>query len=239
MGLIYIVTSKKQITTKPSTYCTRCIERTTISTRVCIFVRKLTISILPAADTVIARVGNLYAKTAFCQKDGVWRWDSHAANYGILYGETEPRTSADVAESDDWSRLHYTPRILCQNCKLSEPGWGIRSAILKIALNDHRCTPIKSHRIFINPFASTTITWHVQYPFVNVSFLLLRYEYGARGESRFARYPHCYVMWRFLTTGMVASQCPSPVVKGCPAPDVLPHTSNIGVFKSAKIMIPQ
>ena len=39
--------------------------------------------------------------------------------------------------------------------------------------------------------------------------LHLKYEYGARSESRFASYSHCRVTWCPLTTGTVASQCPS------------------------------
>ena len=53
------------------------------------------------------------------------------------------------------------------------------------------------------------ITWHFQFRPVNVSILHLKYEYCARSESRFACYPHCYVMWCPLTTGIVASQFPS------------------------------
>ena len=54
-----------------------------------------------------------------------------------------------------------------------------------------------------------TITWHFQFRPVNVSILHLKYEYRARSESRFACYPHCYVTWCPLTTGIVASQFPS------------------------------
>ena len=55
----------------------------------------------------------------------------------------------------------------------------------------------------------TIITWHFQFHPVNVSILHLKYDYRARSESRFACYSHCYVMWYPLTTGIVASQCPS------------------------------
>ena len=55
----------------------------------------------------------------------------------------------------------------------------------------------------------TIITWHFQFFPVNVSILHLKYDYRARSESRFAGYSHCYVMWYPLTTGIVASQCPS------------------------------
>ena len=44
---------------------------------------------------------------------------------------------------------------------------------------------------------------------VNATNLHLKSEYGARSESRFACYSHCYVTWRPLTTGIVASQCPT------------------------------
>ena len=55
----------------------------------------------------------------------------------------------------------------------------------------------------------TIITWHFQFRRVNVSILHLKYDYRARSESRFACYSHCYVTWYPLTTGIVASQCPS------------------------------
>ena len=55
----------------------------------------------------------------------------------------------------------------------------------------------------------TIITWCFQFHPVNVSILPLNYEYGARSESHFACYSHCYVMWSLLTMGIVASQCPS------------------------------
>ena len=55
----------------------------------------------------------------------------------------------------------------------------------------------------------TIITWHFQFRPVNVSVLYLIYDYRARGESRFACYSHCNVTWYPLTTGIVASQCPS------------------------------
>ena len=55
----------------------------------------------------------------------------------------------------------------------------------------------------------TIITWHFQFRPVNVSILHLKYDYRARSESRFACYSHCYVTWYPLTTGIVASQCPS------------------------------
>ena len=55
----------------------------------------------------------------------------------------------------------------------------------------------------------TIITWHFQFHLVNVSILCLKYEYGAWGESRFACYSHCYVIWCPLMTGIVASQCTS------------------------------
>ena len=53
------------------------------------------------------------------------------------------------------------------------------------------------------------ITWHFQFRPVNVSILHLKYDCRARSESRFACYSHCYVTWYPLTTGIVASQCPS------------------------------
>ena len=55
----------------------------------------------------------------------------------------------------------------------------------------------------------TIITWHLQFRPVNVSILHLKDDYRARSESRFACYSHCYVTWCPLTTGIVASQCPS------------------------------
>ena len=55
----------------------------------------------------------------------------------------------------------------------------------------------------------TIITWHFQFHPVNVSILHLKDDYRARSESRFACYAHCYVTWCPLTTGIVASQCPS------------------------------
>ena len=55
----------------------------------------------------------------------------------------------------------------------------------------------------------TIITWHFQFRPVNVSILHLKDDYRARSESRFACYAHCYVTWCPLTTGIVASQCPS------------------------------
>ena len=55
----------------------------------------------------------------------------------------------------------------------------------------------------------TIITWHFQFRPVNFSILHLKYDYRARSESRFACYSHCYVTWCPLTTGIVASQCPS------------------------------
>ena len=55
----------------------------------------------------------------------------------------------------------------------------------------------------------TIITWHFQFRPVNVSILHLKYDYRARSESRFACCSHCYVTWYPLTTGIVASQCPS------------------------------
>ena len=55
----------------------------------------------------------------------------------------------------------------------------------------------------------TIITWHFQFCPVNVSILHFKYDYRARSESRFACYSHCYVTWYPLTTGIVASQCPS------------------------------
>ena len=55
----------------------------------------------------------------------------------------------------------------------------------------------------------TIITWHFQLHIVNVSILQLKYEYGARSESRFACYSHCYITWCPLTTGIVDPQCPS------------------------------
>ena len=53
------------------------------------------------------------------------------------------------------------------------------------------------------------ITWHFQFRPMNVSILHLKYDCRARSESRFACYSHCYVTWYPLTTGIVASQCPS------------------------------
>ena len=55
----------------------------------------------------------------------------------------------------------------------------------------------------------TIITWHFQFRPVNVSILHLKYDYRAWSESRFASYSHCYVTWYPLTTGIVASLCPS------------------------------
>ena len=55
----------------------------------------------------------------------------------------------------------------------------------------------------------TIITWHFQFRPVNGSILHLKYDYRARSESRSACYSHCYVTWCPLTTGIVASQCPS------------------------------
>ena len=55
----------------------------------------------------------------------------------------------------------------------------------------------------------TIITWHFQFRPVNVSILHLKDDYRVRSESRFACYSHCYVTWCPLTTGIVASQCPS------------------------------
>ena len=55
----------------------------------------------------------------------------------------------------------------------------------------------------------TFITCHFEFHAVNVSILHLKYEYRARSESRFACYPHCYVTWCPLMTGIVASQFPS------------------------------
>ena len=42
-----------------------------------------------------------------------------------------------------------------------------------------------------------------------MSILHLKYDYSARSESSSACYSHCYVTWYPLTTGIVASQCPS------------------------------
>ena len=58
-------------------------------------------------------------------------------------------------------------------------------------------------------FLIPIITWHFQFRPVNVSILRLKYDCRARSESRFACYSHCYVTWYPLTTGIVASQCPS------------------------------
>ena len=76
----------------------------------------------------------------------------------------------------------------------------------------------------------TIISWHFQFHRVNVSVIHSKYGYGARSESRFACYSHCYFTWCPLMTGIVASQCPS---RRC-ARDVLPHTFDIGVFKTVK-----
>ena len=65
---------------------------------------------------------------------------------------------------------------------------------------------------------------------MNVSILHLKYEYGARSESRFAYYSHCYVTWCPLTTGSVAFTMPVSKVRY--AHGALPHTFRIGVFKS-------
>ena len=51
--------------------------------------------------------------------------------------------------------------------------------------------------------------WYFQFHPVNVSILHLKDDYRAQSESRFACYSHCYVTWCPLTTGIVASQCPS------------------------------
>ena len=76
----------------------------------------------------------------------------------------------------------------------------------------------------------TIITWHFQFPLVNCSILHLRYEYGSPSKRRFTCYSPCYVTWCPFTTGIVASQC--PVGTGRCACDALPHTFNIGVFKT-------
>ena len=70
------------------------------------------------------------------------------------------------------------------------------------------------------------ITWHIQFQLVNIHHL--KYEYGARNESRFARYSHCYVMWCPLMIWIVASMD----AKGRCARNALFHTFDIGVFKS-------
>ena len=63
----------------------------------------------------------------------------------------------------------------------------------------------KPRQISLNP----DLTWHFQFCPVNVSIRHLRYENRARSENRFACYPHYYVTWCPLTTGIVASQFPS------------------------------
>ena len=55
----------------------------------------------------------------------------------------------------------------------------------------------------------TIITWTFQFYIVNVSIFYSKYEYGARSESRFAWYSHCYVTWCTLATGIVVSRGPS------------------------------
>ena len=60
------------------------------------------------------------------------------------------------------------------------------------------------------------MTWHFQFHFVHGCIPHWKYEYGARSESHFACFFHCYVTWSTLTTGIVASQYPC----------------NIGGFKS-------
>ena len=49
--------------------------------------------------------------------------------------------------------------------------------------------------------------FHLQFHFVNVSIIHLKYEYLARSERRFAWCSYCYVIWCPLTTGIVAPQC--------------------------------
>ena len=59
----------------------------------------------------------------------------------------------------------------------------------------------------------------------------------ARCESRFTRSPHCYVTWCPLTTGIVASQYPSPrdavLVRRCVTPLIS------ACLNTAKVILPQ
>ena len=59
----------------------------------------------------------------------------------------------------------------------------------------------------------------------------LKGEYGARCESNFSCYSHCYVTWCPWTTGIVASQW--RLKRRC-ARDTLPHTYDIGMFQCSK-----
>ena len=71
---------------------------------------------------------------------------------------------------------------------------------------------VRTSIVTTNPDRSvliTIITWHFQFRPVNVSILHLKDDYRARSKSRFACYSHCYVTRCPLTTGIVASQCPS------------------------------
>ena len=78
---------------------------------------------------------------------------------------------------------------------------------------------------------------HFQFHLVNVNILHLHYEYGSTNESRFACCSHYYVTWCPLTTGIVASQCPSLGTATLVTRSL--HTFNIGVFKSVKRIVPQ
>ena len=63
----------------------------------------------------------------------------------------------------------------------------------------------KPQQISLNRDYIMTFQFHL----MNVSILHLKYQYGARSESRFACYSHCYVMWCPLTMKFVDLQCPS------------------------------
>ena len=134
----------------------------------------------------------------------VWHWQSSMEFHGTLVSfEMSP------------SKFHEIPN-----------GEGVSPKDLTYCSHKPECI------VTTNPDRSvliTIITWHFQFRPVNVSILHLKYDYRARSESRFVCYSHCYVTWYPLTTGVVASQCPSG--KGRCARDALPHAYHIGVFK--------
>ena len=84
-----------------------------------------------------------------------------------------------------------------------ETGSQIPRALARGIWRSVRTSPI--YRSVLIPI----ITWHFQFHPVNVSILHLKYDCRARSESRFACYSHYYVTWYPLTTGIVASKCPS------------------------------
>ena len=76
------------------------------------------------------------------------------------------------------------------------------------------------------------IKWHYYFHCMNVSILHLKVEYGTRSKSHFTCYSHCCVTWCPIMTGSVTSQC---CFQGTLCSwHSLPHTFNIGVFKSSK-----